>query len=56
MSTSDKSQNDKSEAETIAEGLGMLSQLLDDIEDEGFWTDPDWEEKNNRDSNGMPVE
>jgi|GEM_PF-4727675 len=51
----DKKPEDMTEAEKLATGLGMLGQLLSDIEDDGFWTDPDWEEKNKRDENGFPI-
>jgi hypothetical protein len=38
-------------------GVSMLEQLLDDMEDEEFWTLPagEWEKKNNRDENGLPL-
>jgi hypothetical protein len=39
------------------QGLSMLEQLLDDMEDDEFWSLPagEWEKKNNRDENGLPL-
>jgi len=39
----------------LSQGFRMLDQLLEDIEDDGFWNDPNWEKKNPRDDNGMPT-
>lgn len=57
MSESETSKNeqDKLYVQRLAQGYSMLDQLLEDIEDDGFWTDPDWDEKNPRDENGMPI-
>jgi hypothetical protein len=40
------------------QGLSMIEQLLEDMEDDEFWTLPsgEWEAKNNRDTNGFPKE
>ena len=39
------------------QGLSMIEQLLDDMEDDEFWSLPagEWEKKNNRDENGLPL-
>jgi len=63
MNTSDKSTNDDSNpVEDLLgqarQGLSMIEQLLEDMEDDDFWSLPkgEWEAKNNRDSNGFPIE
>lgn len=40
------------------QGLSMIEQLLDDMEDEEFWTSPEgeWEAKNGRKGDGTPRE
>jgi hypothetical protein len=39
-------------------GLSMIEQLLEDMEDDEFYTLPkgEWEAKNNRDENGFPLQ
>ena len=46
----------KEEAEKVIQAKIALDQLLADMEDEAFWTDENWEENNNRDEKGFPVE
>ena len=38
-------------------GVSIIEQLLDDMEDDEFWSLPagEWEKKNNRDENGLPL-
>ena len=63
MSTSETSTNDDSNpVEDLVgqakQGLSMIEQLLEDMEDDEFWSLPkdEWEAKNKRDSNGFPIE
>lgn len=44
--------------EQAKQGLSMIEQLLGDMEDDEFWSAPrgEWEAKNNRDSNGFPIQ
>ena len=62
MSTSDTSTNSESNpvddvVEQAKQGLSMIEQLLEDMEDDEFWSAPsgEWEAKNNRDENGFPL-
>jgi hypothetical protein len=43
--------------ERAKQGLSMIEQLIEDMEDDEFWSAPsgEWEAKNNRDENGFPA-
>lgn len=61
-STSNNNEDSPNPVEEIVEqakqGLSMIEQLLEDMEDDEFWSAPrgEWEAKNNRDSNGFPIQ
>jgi hypothetical protein len=66
MTTSETSTNDNTAddsnpvndiVEQATQGLSMIDQLLEDMEDEEFWSLPsgEWEAKNKRDENGFPL-
>jgi len=67
MTTSETSTNNSNEdnsnpveeiVEQAKQGLTMIEQLLEDMEDDEFWSAPrgEWEAKNSRDSNGFPIQ
>lgn len=49
-------EQNKKLAENVLNASSAINQLLEDMEDEEFWTDENWESKNNRDEKGLPVE
>jgi hypothetical protein len=61
-STGDNTPDDDNPVEDLIgqakQGLSMIEQLLDDMEDDEFWSLPrgEWEAKNGRDSNGFSIE
>jgi hypothetical protein len=48
-------QNEKI-VENVLNANNAINQLLEDMEDEAFWTDENWESNNKRDDKGLPVE
>jgi hypothetical protein len=61
-STNDDNADDLNPVEEIVaqakQDLSMIEQLLEDMEDEDFWSLPsgEWEAKNGRDKDGLPIE